>query len=66
MATAATSTGYGPRHSRLIFNGNELKSELWELKFLGYLKLLLSLYKDADNYLLYSSCQLIIRELIAN
>ena len=39
MATAATSTGYGPRHSRLIFNGDELKYELWELKFLGYLKL---------------------------
>ena len=39
MATAATSTGYGPRHSRLIFNGDQLKYELWELKFLGYLKL---------------------------
>ena len=33
-----STTGYGPRHS-LLFDGDESKYELWELKFLGYLKL---------------------------
>ena len=40
----ATSTGYGPtrrdnrsRWSRLLFNGDETKYEIWETKFLGYL-----------------------------
>ena len=34
-----TSTGYGPSNSRLIFDGDERKYELWEIKFLGYLRL---------------------------
>ena len=33
------STGYGPRSSRLFFNGDESKYELWEIKFLGYLRI---------------------------
>ena len=39
----ATSTGYGPRRdngsrwSRLLFDGDETKYEIWETKFLGYL-----------------------------
>ena len=40
----ATSTGYGPgrrdngsRWSRLLFDGDETKYEIWETKFLGYL-----------------------------
>ena len=39
-----TSTGYGPRRrdngsrwSRLLFDGDETKYEIWETKFLGYL-----------------------------
>ena len=32
-------TGYGPSHSRLLFDGDERKCELWEVKFLGYLRL---------------------------
>ena len=31
-------TGYGPRH-RLLFDGDEAKYELWEVKFLGYMRL---------------------------
>lgn len=31
-------TGYGPS-PRLIFDGDERKFELWEVKFLGYLRL---------------------------
>ena len=34
-----TLTGYGPSDSRLIFDGDERKYELWEVKFLGYLRL---------------------------
>ena len=34
-----TSTGYGPRTSRPFFNGNEERYELWEVKFVGYLRL---------------------------
>ena len=35
-----TSTGYGPsRYSRLYFNGESEKYDIWEEKFLGYLKL---------------------------
>ena len=30
-----SSTGYGPRRA-LLFDGNESKYELWEVKFLGY------------------------------
>ena len=40
----ATSTGYGPsrrdngsRWSRLLFDGDETKYEIWETKFLAYL-----------------------------
>ena len=40
----ASSTGYGPRRrdngsrwSRLLFDGDETKYEIWETKFLGYL-----------------------------
>ena len=35
MSTHAT--GYGPSNHRLIFDGDERKYELWEVKFLGYL-----------------------------
>ena len=31
-------TGYGPS-ARLIFDGDERKFELWEIKFFGYLRL---------------------------
>ena len=37
--TNATPTGYGPRHRGLIFDGDESKYELWEIKFLGYMRL---------------------------
>ena len=33
------STGYGPSKLRLIFDGDETKYELWEVKFLGYLRI---------------------------
>ena len=33
-----STTGYGPRQ-RLYFNGDENKYELWEAKFLGYMRL---------------------------
>ena len=36
--STGTSTGYGPR-ARLIFDGDEQKYELWEVKFLGYMRL---------------------------
>ena len=51
---AMTSTGYGPR-SRIIFDGDETKFELWEIKFKGYLRIqkLLSVIEsdtpDADK-----------------
>ena len=32
-------TGYGPRAAKLFFDGNESKYELWEMKFLGYLRI---------------------------
>ena len=38
MATTTNSTGYGPRRG-LLFDGNESKYELWEVKFLGYMRL---------------------------
>jgi len=34
----ASSTGYGPR-MRLIFDGDERKYELWEVTFLGFMRL---------------------------
>ncbi|KAK3895509.1 hypothetical protein Pcinc_000748 [Petrolisthes cinctipes] len=34
--SSRTSTGYGPS-TRLIFDGDEAKYELWEVKFKGYL-----------------------------
>ena len=37
--TNATPTGYGPRHRGLIFDGDESKYELWEIKFLGFMRL---------------------------
>ena len=37
--TNATPTGYGPRHRGLIFDGDESKYELWEIKFLGFIRL---------------------------
>ena len=36
--TTTNSTGYGPRRA-LLFEGNERKYELWEVKFLGYMRL---------------------------
>ena len=38
MATQYNLTGYGPRR-RLIFDGDETKYELWEVKFLGFMRL---------------------------
>jgi hypothetical protein len=38
MATVQNPTGYGPRRG-LIFDGYENKYELWEVKFLGYMRL---------------------------
>ncbi|XP_063855431.1 uncharacterized protein LOC135097990 [Scylla paramamosain] len=35
---AQSVTGYGPRN-RLYFDGDERKYELWEVKFLGYMRL---------------------------
>ncbi|XP_014667772.1 PREDICTED: uncharacterized protein LOC106809274 [Priapulus caudatus] len=36
---AAQSTGYGPRARVPLFDGDEDKYELWEVKFLGYMRL---------------------------
>ena len=36
--SAYNSTGYGPRH-RLVFDGDEEKYELWEVNFLGHLRI---------------------------
>ena len=44
----STSTGYGPR-TRLIFNGNERKYELWKAKLLGYLHTL-KVKKELDKH----------------
>lgn len=46
----STSTGYGPR-SRLYFDGDEDKYELWEVKFKGHLRLqkLLSVIEGSGN-----------------
>ena len=38
MAGSLSLTGYGPRRT-LIFDGDESKYELWEVKFLGYARL---------------------------
>ena len=35
----ATSTGYGPRGGRPYFGGSEEQYELWEMKFIGHLRL---------------------------
>jgi len=45
MSNNDQSTGYGPRmaagrYARLIFDGDETKYESWEVKFLGYMRLL--------------------------
>ena len=37
--TNAPPTGYGPRNRGLIFDGEENKYELWEIKFMGYMRL---------------------------
>ena len=38
--TDATATGYGPsRHRVPVFDGDETNYELWEIKFLGYMRL---------------------------
>ena len=39
MSTSAHSTGYGPRPKRTVFDGDEKKYEIWEVKFLGYMRL---------------------------
>eukprot|EP00794_Sanderia_malayensis_P019551 gene19551-21483_t len=45
MDSQNNSTGYGPRQqahgrfARLIFDGDEINYEQWEIKFLGYMKL---------------------------
>jgi len=44
MTASATATGYGPSASasartRLFFDGDEKKYELWEVKFLGFMRL---------------------------
>ena len=33
------STGYGPRSRLPIFDGDEARYDLWEVKFLGYVTL---------------------------
>ena len=39
MSTSTSSSiGYGPRH-RILFDGDEHKYELWEVKFLGFMKI---------------------------
>ena len=38
MATSLSLTGYGPRRA-LIFDRDESKYELWEVKFLGYMRI---------------------------
>ena len=37
--TNATPTGYGPRHRGVIFDGEESKYKLWEIKSIGYMRL---------------------------
>ena len=37
-STAINVTGFGPRH-RLLFDGDEERYELWEIKFLGHLRI---------------------------
>lgn len=38
MSTATNLTGYGPRRG-LVFNGDESKYELWEVKFLAFMRI---------------------------
>ena len=42
-------TGYGPRNA--VFNGDERKYELWEAKFLGFMRIrgLYDVFKNLDN-----------------
>ena len=46
----AATTGYGPR-MRLTFDGDEKKYELWEVKFLGFMRLqkLHTVFMPVDN-----------------
>ena len=53
MATRI-STGYEPRATKLFFDDDESKYELWEVKFLGYrriqhLLIILSLTDQIDD-----------------
>ena len=36
---SVNSTGYGPRRALALFNGDETKYELWEVKFLAQMRL---------------------------
>ena len=38
VTTSVNLRGYGPRRA-LVFDGDESKYELWEVKFLGYMRL---------------------------
>ena len=38
MATPSILTGYGPRRG-LVFDGDENKNELWEVKFLSLMRI---------------------------
>ena len=38
MATSQNLTGYGPRRG-IVFNGDEAKYELWEVKFLSFMRI---------------------------
>ena len=40
MSAQPASTGYGPSHRhRLLFDGDERKFGLWEIKFLGFMRI---------------------------
>ena len=65
---ASLSTGYGPRN-RLLFDGDETKYELWEVKFTGHLRIKELLHVldddaessesfDEDNALVFSELTL--------
>ena len=59
MSEAGNLTGYGPRREqtggrwqRLVFDGNEDNYELWEVKFLGHMRMLGlkdTILSDADR-----------------
>ena len=39
QSSSSLLTGFGTSRNRLVFNGDERKYEIWELKFLGYMRL---------------------------